>query len=115
MTQATTYTTLAHKQEIRVNGFSQYSSRIYVGTTKGYALEYGDKVDDSENGAWAMKTGSVITSDFEGKTAMLNAQRQATQSSVQIEDGQIVQIEGNLFTVKVMGERHSDPVHFIQQ
>jgi acetolactate synthase small subunit len=59
-----------------------------------------------------MQSAGVLTSDYEGKQSYLDAEEAAIAAAVEIEDGQIVEIEGEQFIVKVTGERFSDPVKF---
>jgi hypothetical protein len=121
----TTHTTLTHNQEIRVKGFGPYCTRIHVWTARGLNTEgmgkemtpdefHAECIKRGEGTAWAAKESACITSDYPGKREKLEAQRAATAAAIEIEDGQTVEIEGELFKVKVMGERYSDPVHFIK-
>jgi hypothetical protein len=115
-------TTLAHKQIIRVKGFSPYANQITVGTARGYAAEYQKDGEASHqralaNGhetAWANQSAGELTSDHPGKTEALDAKAAAIAAAPEIENGQAVEIEGELFTVRVMGEQFSDPVHFVR-
>jgi hypothetical protein len=120
MKTTTPTTTLSHNQIIRVKGFSQYANKITVGTARGYAAEYYDAPEEShkralDNGhdtAWANQSASVLSADYPGKKQELDAKAAAIASAPEIENGQTVEIEGELFTVRVTGERYSDPVHF---
>jgi hypothetical protein len=119
----TTTIKLSHKQQIRVKGFSPLANKITVGTARGYAAQYQEDPEAAHtralgNGhdtAWTNQAASVMTSDYKGKQAELDAAAKATTEAVEIENGQLVEIEGETFLVKVFGERYSDPVHFIRQ
>ncbi len=54
----------------------------------------------------------MLTADYPGKTAELDAKAAATAAAPEIEAGQVVEIEGALYTVRVTGQQFSDPVHF---
>lgn len=119
MTTSTQSTILSHGQIIRVKGFSQYANKITVGTARGYASRYNDDAEEAhkralDNGhptAWANQACSVLSSDYPGKAEALNAEAASIAAAPEIEDGQTVEIEGELFRVRVTGERYSDPVH----
>ena len=113
-------TELTHKQIVRVKGFSPYASKITVGTARGFASQYQEDAEAAHartlaNGndtAWLTQEAAVISSDYKGKSEALDSQAAAISAAVEIEDGQIVSIEGERFRVIVTGERYSDPVHF---
>lgn len=115
-------TTLTHNQEIRVKGFSNLANKITIGTCRGYAAQYNEDGEASHaralaNGhdtAWTNQAASVLTSDYKGKAEELDRAAAERASAVEIEDGQVVEIEGESFRVKVLGERYSDPVKFIR-
>jgi hypothetical protein len=120
MKTTTPTTTLRHNQIIRVMGFSQYANMIAVGTARGYAAQHGGDAEEShqralDNGhdtAWANQAAGELTADYEGKAEGMAAKAAAIAAAPEIENGQTVEIEGELFTVRVTGERFSDPVHF---
>jgi hypothetical protein len=117
----TTPITLSHNQVIRVAGFNRYAQRITVGTVEGYATKNGDNPAESvkratDNGhqlAWTMQDAAVLTADYAGKQARLDAERAEIAAAVEIHQGQPVIIEGRCYTVYVMGQQYSDPVAFI--
>jgi hypothetical protein len=108
---------LTHNQIVRVKGFSQYANKITIGTARGYDPQNAEEshqrcLANGHDTAWAMQSAGVLTSDYEGKQSYLDAEEAAIAAAVEIEDGQIVEIEGEQFIVKVTGERFSDPVKF---
>jgi hypothetical protein len=115
-------TTLAHNQEIRIKGFTSLAQSIKVGTCRGYAAQYNEDGEVSHaraltNGhdtAWTNQAAACLTADYPGKHEALAAAAKATAEAVEIEHGQTVEIEGELFRVKVLGQRYSDPVKFIR-
>lgn len=115
-------TTLSHNQEIRVKGFSRLANKITVGTCRGYAAKYKEDGEAShqralKNGhdtAWTNQAASVLSDNYKGKAEELDRAAAATAAAPEIEDGQVVEIEGETFRVKVLGERYSDPVKFIR-
>ena len=120
-TNMTTTTTLAHNQEITVKGFT-LASKITVGTSRGYAKQYGDDAEESHNRtlanghdtAWTNQKSATLTSNYPGKDEALDLAAKNTAAAQIIEDGQTVNIEGEEFEVKVLGQRFSDPVRFIR-
>jgi hypothetical protein len=114
-------TTLSHNQQIRVASFSHLAQAITVGTIHGYAVQNGECPEVAMERAkkfgheiaWANQAPAVLTSDYAGKAEDLAAERAKRDAAVVIEDGEQVLIEGVVYKVRVMGERFSDPVHFI--
>lgn len=121
-TTTTAALTLSHNQEVRVKGFSHLANRITVGTARGYAAQYNEDtttahqraLDNGHDTAWTNQAASVLTSDYPGKHEALDAAAAATAAAPEIEEGMVVEIEGELFTVKVLGERYCDPVKFVR-
>lgn len=115
--------TLTHNQQIRVSGFRNYC-KITVGTLTGYALEHGETPEQAISCAnkfghslapWTTQAPAVLMDNFRGKDAMLNKERAERVSATEITDGEMVNIEGSEFKVRVLGEGYSDPVHFIAE
>jgi hypothetical protein len=113
--------TLAHNQEIRGAGF-KYAQKITVGTIAGYAKEYNEDpaaaiaraVEFGHSLApWANQSAAVLTANYAGKDEQIAKERAATSAAPELADGETVQIEGALFTVKLLGARYSDPIHFV--
>lgn len=114
-------TALSHNQEIRVKGFT-YAQKITVGTIAGYAKQYNEDPEAAIARAksfghplepWTNQSPAVLSADYAGKTEELDRAAAATAAAPEIEDGQIVEIEGERFRVKVLGQRYSDPVKFV--
>lgn len=114
-------TTLTHNQTIRVAGFTKYAQRITVGTVEGSAAEYGRNPDEAvkraiETGdelAWTVQAPAVLTADYPGKDAELDAKRAEIEAAPEIADGDQVEIEGRHYRARVLGQHYSDPVAFI--
>ena len=115
--------TLTHGQQIRTLQ-DQYEPVITVGTVRGYAAEYGDDPDAAEERArgfghtlvWTSKHATWMTSDFRRKAERDSIWRRkhwAYVAAPVVEDGEIVEIEGNEYTVKYIGQQYADPVHFV--
>lgn len=111
---------LTHNSQVRVKGF-EFRNKITVGTVGGYAEQYGNsptralqraKASGHEI-AWTNREASVLSADYAGKSEDMDRADEAFLASPEIEDGEIVQIDGDKYRVKVMGERFSDPVKFI--
>lgn len=112
--------TLSHNQQIRVEGFNNWT-KMTVGTAQGYATEYGNDPIEALNRAikfghdlaYVINHGSTLTGNYKGKEEEMRKKREDITNSIMISDGELVTIEGTKYRVKVMGERYSDPVHFI--
>lgn len=115
---------LNHDQEIRVKGFSVYAGKITVGTVRGYSAKYNSNeasIDEAVRIAkqagyemvWALQESPMLTSDYPGKAEELARKAAATAAAPEIADGDLVEIEGATYKVRVMGERFCDPVHFV--
>lgn len=118
-----TYTplTLVHGQEVRGKGF-QYAQKITVGTITGSALKYGDDPLESIDRAkkfghplepWTNQSPAVMTADYPGKAEEHAAKLAATAASPELENGQLVEIEGCIYKVKLLGQQYSDPIAFV--
>ena len=113
---------LAHGQEIRVTGFPSYAQRITIRTCRGCAVQHKEDpeaahiraLDRGHETAWANQEPAALTSDYAGKAEAMAAEAVATAAAVEIASGDHVEIEGELFRVRVMGQQFSDPVHFIR-
>lgn len=124
---------LRHGQLIRVKGFRNYND-ITVGTITGstlannekYSHKPGDPFHETPEEAieravrfghslnpWTNQSASVLTADYRGKKERLDAEAAARAAAPELENGQTVEIEGALYTVRVAGEQYSDPVHFL--
>ncbi len=89
-----------------------------IGSVEGYAANDSWRTVEQavksaiKNGhelAWTNKPGHAITSD-KGYYERLKAEQ---ASAIELTPGETVVIEGREYTVKPMGARYSDPVHFI--
>ena len=122
---ASTHLKLADRDLIQVSGFRNWLD-IRVGTLKGYADGSGFDLH-SEGGPaaikrairfghslapWTMQESACLTSDFPGRNTELAKQAARRARAPMVAAGQVVEIEGHLFTVRVNGERFSDPVGF---
>lgn len=111
---------LSHGQQVVVPSF-KYTNKIELVTPRGYALENGDCPEEAEELAskngWdflaCFKHSSIITVDYEGKAARLEAERKDWEEAQRIEAGDLVKCDGRKYTVKIIGENVSDPVKFI--
>ena len=110
---------LTHKQEIRVAGFSIYAGRITVGTIEGTTTPemLPEAIERAKANrfdiAWALQESPMLTANYPGKAAELEAKAAATAAAPEVADGDIVEIEGRTYKVRVMGERFCDPIHFV--
>ena len=110
---------LTHKQEIRVAGFSIYAGRITVGTIEGTTTPemLPEAIERAKANrwdlAWALQESPMLTSDYPGKAEETERRAAATAAAPEVADGDIVEIEGRTYKVRVMGRRYCDPIHFV--
>lgn len=105
-------TKLTHAQVVRVKGFRNFS-RIYVRTQEGLIAQFGDKPSNQHGElAWTIQETAILTADYPGKAAELDAKRAEIAAAIELENGQQVEIEGRDYTVRVNGETYSDPITF---
>ena len=109
-------------QEIRIQGFSPYAQKIAVHTARGYAARHNQNPEEAHadalaNGhatAWVYQEPAILTADYKGKAAALEAAAAATAAAPVIAHRDVVEIEGELFRVLVTGERYSDPAALVR-
>lgn len=112
---------LTHNQTIRVAGFNKYAQRITVGTIEGHAAKYrqdpaaavAHAIANGHELAWTTQAPAVLTADYPGKDAELDAKRAEIEAAPEIADGDQVEIEGRAYRVRVLGQQYSDPVAFV--
>lgn len=112
--------TLAHNQEVRIAGF-KHASTIRVFTLAGYAIQNGENPEEAiarskrfghELKPCCLQDASIITGDYAGKKEELDAKDAATAAAPELTNGELVEIEGSQFIVRVLGQQYSDPVKF---
>jgi hypothetical protein len=117
---------LKHGQTVRGEGFNKYAQRITVGTVRGYEAEHGEKykqqvdpekahqlaVERGHVTAWTNQDCAVLSADYPGKAEAHAKVLAEIAASVILHNGQQVIIEGETFTVRLAGDRYSDPIHF---
>jgi hypothetical protein len=121
--------TLKHGEQVKVVGM-KFCPEITVGTVEGYALQYNEDPAEAlaRNAAnakanpweryplaWTNKAASVLEADYAGKAARLAEKQAKFDSATTLAHGELVEIEGRMYTVHVMDRADSvcDPVHFI--
>jgi hypothetical protein len=115
--------TLTHGQTVRGFGFSEHTQQIRVYTVRGYANELGWNPDEAEKHAtiqredlaFTAQTPGIMTSDYAGKSEKIEATRREIGASPILVNGQLVEIEGRVFTVRLMGDQYCDPIKFVYQ
>lgn len=139
MTITATTKQLTHGQLVRGKGFSPYAQMIEVATLDGYfrhdVLRYGkaetfDELNARVAGqvaqsvkrdeemhrptqwAWTLQHAACLTADYPGKARDIANERAKIAAAPELEDGEVVEIDGALYSVKLMGDRYSDPIHF---
>lgn len=114
--------TLKHGQTVRGAGFPVYAQRISVGTARGYSAEYNENQEEAHqraisNGhatAWTNQDAACLTADYPGKAEAHAAHLKEIAEAVELHNGQKVEIEGEIFAVRLVGSHVSDPIHFIR-
>ena len=112
---------LSHNSLIRsVDGAHR---RVHVGTCRGYALSYKGDPEAShqqslargEDTAWSSQEAGVLHNGSAEQKAMERAKFDADMASATvINPGMLVEIEGEVFTCRVMGWHYADPVVFVR-
>lgn len=108
--------TLNHGQEIYAVQWGK-GYTCTVGTVEGYTVANNGNVEAAvqralKNGhelAYTMNVGTCIT-DSKGYYEREEAKR---ATAVPVFAGEHVMIEGREYEVKLVGQRYSDPIHFI--
>ena len=112
---------LSHNDLIRVSGFRNFLD-ITVGTLKGSAEKYSESEALAVKCAigfghhlepWTYQESGMLTSDYTGKYEYHAAKDARRAAALMVVAGQVVEIEGHLFTVKINGENYNDPVDFV--
>ena len=62
--------------------------------------------------AWAINSGTCLYGDKAAGQRALAQEANEFATAVVLVDGESVSVEGEIFTVKAMGQRYSDPIHF---
>lgn len=57
----------------------------------------------------------MLSSNYPGKAEALAAKAEAIAAAVEVENGQIVSIEGRIYKIYVNGQQYSDPIGFKPQ
>lgn len=111
--------TLTHDQFVTAAGWN----RAYaLGTIAGYYNETGRDAAAAEariralknghNIAWTVNPGTVIVGDRALGKALLARDAAELAAATIVANGEIVEIEGERFAVRIMGQRYADPIHF---
>lgn len=92
--------TLTYGQHVNMEGWSFiHASTVF--TVEGYAKANGYDVERLVNKAI-----------HNGGAAQYEREHAPLKAATVLKDGQRVVIEGREYTVKAMGSRYSDPIHF---
>jgi len=137
MTSTTPIKQLTHGQIVRGKGFSPYAQMIEVVTLDGFfrhmlshKVENSDELNTRVNEqiaqsvkrdeemhrttqwAWTFQQAACFTVDYSGKALALVNERAMIAAAPELEDGETVKIDGISYSVKLMGDCYSDPIHF---
>lgn len=110
---------LTHKQRIVCKSFV-YDKKIEIVTPRGYAIENGDCPDAAErrakefghNMVSSVQHDAVLTGDYAGKAEDLAAEKKANDEAQVVAQNDVVEVEGKLYLITSVNERHADPIKF---
>ena len=133
---------LHHDQLVRGKGFPIHTQEIRICTLKGYCVDnlrkYGLRVtakmtldeaaeievqesikrdqemSRSTEFAWTLQSPAVITAHYPGKFEKLAAEQKAISAAPELENGEIVEIDGDTYRVALIGSEYSDPIKFFK-
>lgn len=109
--------TLIANQFVTVAGWDR---AFEFSTARGYAARYNEDQDAAHarcvgfghDTAFTINGGTMLTDSRAYNAAKLAEAAANLAGATIIADGETVKIEGETFTVRVMGQRFSDPIHF---
>lgn len=117
--------TLTSGTQVRLAAWQHDS--VPVTTVRGYAAEYKEDteaahqraIERGHDTAWTTFTGHTLYGNREEGLRALAEQLAKYKAAIILAPGQQVEIEGDVFTVKVppgniKAPRNSDPIHFIR-
>lgn len=139
MNNTTPIKQLTHGQIVRGKGFSPYTQMIEVVTLDGFfrhgiflhgagknfdelnaqvaeqvaqSIKRDEEMHRKTQWAWTLQHAACLTADYPGKALALANERAMIAAAPELEDGETVKIDGISYSVKLMGDCYSDPIHF---
>lgn len=110
--------TLSHGQLVYGELWGNFhSSKVF--TIQGYAKETNRS--EQEMLDRAIKNNHELVATINPGTVLTNSEgyyereNQLRQNSVPLNEGELIQAEGKIYKVKLVGKNYSDPIHFIPQ
>jgi hypothetical protein len=112
-----TMQTINHGAFVTVAGWNRaYAFSTLAGyvakTNRDLAPARARAIANGHDLAWCINSGTCLYGDKAAGARALAQEAAELASAVIVADGEQVQIDGELYTVKVMGQRYSDPIHF---
>lgn len=112
-----THRTLNHHDIVRINTWRYTNDICYVGSIEGYCkdenLDITERLEKASRLgheiAWANKRDHCLSSSV----GFYDRLKEEEDRAIPLENGEIVEIEGRKYTVKNMGVRYSDAIHFV--
>jgi len=108
---------LKHNQRVKIEK-SEWFDEIYVKTLKGFCGDDNERycraVSRGDYEAWSFKYPLCLTANYAGKDNETALKKDSFDNAVLIVDGEKVDIEGQIFIVKVNGLKYSDPISFVR-
>ena len=104
-------------QHVTVKGWGIYAT---VGTAREAARKYKQDPEEmhkreQERGyptAWTLREVSMLVGDREEGKRMADERRSILSAAIELTEGEVVNIEGEVYVTRILGKRYSDPIAF---
>ena len=112
--------TLEHNQQIKMTSKFRFAPVIRVFTLLGFCIDskynyeevLAQEIEFKHNiNPSSIKEASFMCSDFQGKAEMMEKKDLDFENAPNLEDGEIVIIEGKQYKTTYLGD-YSDPIYF---
>jgi L-rhamnose isomerase len=108
---------LQAKQQVKTSE-CVWCDEIFVHTLKSFHGDdvegYNKSIDHGESEAWTLKSPYCLTSNYPGKAEAIEKKKRAFDDAAMLADGEQVEIEGQSYTVRIIGLKYSDPIKFFK-
>ena len=76
------------------------------------AKEVANRPQNINTPAWGALRATCLTANYPGKMKDLADENAARENAPLIEDGEVIELEGEKFIAHVINRRVADPIHF---